>query len=151
MSPTSAEQAFPRGPLLAIGALVAASLIAVTVVRLTGWGRSTVEVAPAVAERSLRFVDRSDGGVDVLDAASGARIETLAPGHDGFIRATLRSLARERHQRGLDAEVPFRLAATVDGHLLLTDPATGRQLDLGAFGSTNSAAFARLLGPPTAR
>jgi putative photosynthetic complex assembly protein len=150
MSHPSAEQSFPRGPLLAMAALVAAALIAVTVVRLTGWGRSTVETAPAAVERMLRFADRSDGGVDVLDAASGARIHLLPPGHDGFIRATLRSLARERHQRGLGPDAPFRLAVTVDGHLTLEDTATGRQVDLGAFGSTNAAAFARLLGPPTA-
>ncbi|MCE2970442.1 MAG: photosynthetic complex assembly protein PuhC [Burkholderiales bacterium] len=147
MSDPFAHQPFPRGALIGAAALIAASLLAVTAARITGAGRSTVQTAPAAVERDLRFADRSDGGVDVLDAASGAPVALLAPGHDGFIRATLRSLARERHQLGFDDAKPFRMAITVDGHLMLTDTATGRQIDLGAFGTTNTAAFARLLAP----
>jgi putative photosynthetic complex assembly protein len=69
----------------------------------------------------------------------------VAPGTNGFLRGTLRGLARERKREGLDGTVPFRLSQTRAGHLLLTDPATGRFVDLGSFGPTNAAVFARLL------
>lgn len=151
MSDPFAHQPFPRGALIGAAALIATTILAVAAVRLTGVGASSTVSAPAAVERQLRFADRSDGGVDVIDATTGAPVTVLAPGHDGFIRATLRTLARERHQRGLDDTVPFRVAVTVDGRLTLDDPATGRHVDLGAFGTTNTAAFARLLAPTPAR
>ena len=40
---------------------------------------------------------------------------------------------------------PFTLTAWRDGELSLTDTATGRSIELTAFGSTNRAAFAALL------
>ena len=48
-------------------------------------------------------------------------------------------------RRNLGPDVPFRLALHTDGTLTLEDPATARTLELEAFGSTNSGAFARLL------
>ncbi|MFY7781768.1 MAG: photosynthetic complex assembly protein PuhC, partial [Tagaea sp.] len=42
-------------------------------------------------------------------------------------------------------ETPFRLSMWRDGSLVLDDPATGRRVDLRAFGATNRDAFARLL------
>ena len=108
--------------------------------------------SPVKIERDLRFVERraggvgtSAGGIDVIDARTGQRIDELRPGADGFIRATLRGLARERMRRNLGPDVPFRLALHTDGTLTLEDPATARTLELEAFGSTNSGAFARLL------
>ena len=81
--------------------------------------------------------------------ADGTRTVTvLAPGSNGFIRGVLRGLVRERKRRGIGAETPFRLSYLTDGRLLLADPATGRVIDLGAFGPTNTAAFARLLERP---
>jgi hypothetical protein len=41
--------------------------------------------------------------------------------------------------------MPFRIALETDGRLLLSDPATGRTVDLRAFGPTNLEVFARLL------
>ncbi len=41
--------------------------------------------------------------------------------------------------------MPFRLSAWSDGRLTLEDPATGRAVDLEAFGPTNEATFVRLL------
>ena len=94
------------------------------------------------------FIDRIDGGIDVIDAKGDRRIDRLAPGEDNFMRATLRGLVRERKSRGIGAETPFRLTAREDGRLTLDDPATGRLIDLAAFGPTNAGAFARLLAPP---
>ncbi len=58
----------------------------------------------------------------------------VVQGQNGFLRGTLRGLARARHSEGLDDRTPFHLAAWPDGRLTLDDPATGRRLDLEAFG-----------------
>ena len=41
---------------------------------------------------------------------------------------------------------PFRLTRWSDGRLSLDDPATGRRIELDAFGPTNTAVFAHLMG-----
>jgi putative photosynthetic complex assembly protein len=136
---------FPRAPLYTAIALVLLSLTTVTAVRLTGSASSFASMAPAVEVRELHFTDRSDGGIDVTDARSGRVIEVIAPGTNGFLRSTLRGLARERKRQELGPEVPFRLSGRSDGRLTLEDPATGRYVDLEAFGPTNAGVFARLL------
>jgi putative photosynthetic complex assembly protein len=147
-----AEVPFPRAPLRAAAALAIFTVLLVAFVRVTGYGIEPAPHSPPRVERDLRFVERraggvdtSAGGIDVFDARTGTRIDELRPGADGFIRATLRGLARERMRRGLGPEVPFRLVLHVDGRLTLEDPATDRTIELEAFGPTNSGAFARLL------
>lgn len=136
---------FPRGPLLAAAALVIASLAAVTAVRLTGVGAAHVPDAPAVTQRELRFIDQADGGVAIFDARTGQLAGTVAPGTNGFLRGTMRGLARERHREGVSAELPFRLIGRADGRLTLEDPGTARRVDLESFGPTNAAVFAQLI------
>jgi putative photosynthetic complex assembly protein len=138
----------PRLPLAGAGALVLVSLIAVATMRLAGAPPLTVAPSPVTAERQLHFSDAAGGGVDVIDSRTGERIAHLAPGADGFIRATLRSLVRERRLRQLGPEAPFVLASHADGRLTLADPATGRSVNLEAFGPDNAGAFARLLAAP---
>lgn len=150
MSDPHRDSAFPRGPLLGAGALVAVSLMAVTLVRVTGL-ETTFHPAPVEVARELRFTDRPDGGVAVYDAADDTIVQVLEPGTNGFIRATLRGLARDRRPLGVGAETPFRLAERTDGRLTLEDPATGRLIELTAFGSTNATAFARLLADASER
>ncbi len=146
MSDPFAHGAFPRLPLIAAGLMVAASLTAVTAVRLSGGPPTLVPLSDTVVSRTLRFEDQPGGNVAVIDAGTGAVIETLTTGNDGFVRATLRSLARERRSnQGGGAEVPFVLTAHVDHRLTLRDTATGRSIDLEAFGPTNARAFARFL------
>lgn len=136
----------PRGPLLALGALVGVALLATAAVRLAG-----VEIrepdAPAATVRVLRFADRDDGAIVVLDAASGRTIDTVT-GEAGFVRGALRGLARERRRAGIGAEPPFELVGRTDGRLTLLDPATGQRIDLESFGPTNAGAFARWLTAP---
>jgi putative photosynthetic complex assembly protein len=143
MQMTHQPDHIPRGLLLAAAALVLISLLAVTAVRLSGVSIHTPD-ATAVATRSLRFEDRADGSVAVIDARSGREVERVQ-GEAGFIRGALRALARERRKRDLGAEAPFDLIGRADGRLTLTDPATGERIDLESFGPTNAAAFARLL------
>lgn len=145
MSDPFADHPVPRGPLIAAGSLAVVALAAAALVRLTGIGAVTQAEAPITQERSLRFADRNDGGVDVIDAASGRSVATLEPGEGGFVRVTLRSLARDRKRQGFGAEPVFLLQTTGDGRLTLADSATGHRIDLKAFGPSNAGAFARLM------
>jgi len=144
MSHSNVDRPFPRSLLLGAGSVIALALIGVVVVRAMGLGTGEPVPAPATSSRDLQFVDADNGGVHVVDAR-GEPIAELAPGTNGFLRATLRGLVRERKRRGIGPEIPFRLSAHTDGRLTLVDPTTGRVVDLEAFGPDNAGAFASLL------
>ena len=146
-----ADMAFPRAPLVAAGTLVVLALVVVALVRITGVGVVRVPDAPAVETREFRFADRSDGSIDVLDARANRVVDTVAPGTNGFLRSTLRGMARERKRSGIGEEPPFELVGRADGRLTLIDPSTKRVIDLESFGPTNAAVFARLLPPAPQR
>jgi len=137
----------PRVPLFGAIALVLFARALVTYTRLQRNSNppETDTGASVVIERDLRFQDRPDGSITVTDTRTAQLVDTVAPGTNGFLRGTLRGLARERKREGIGQQTPFALSATRSGHLLLADPATGRQIDLGSFGPTNAGAFARLL------
>lgn len=141
----------PRAALRGAGALIAATLIAVAWSRLSAPPGIEAPRERTVAVRGLFFEDQSDGSVAVVDARTGRRASTLAPGEGGFVRATLRTLTRERLRRGIGPGVPFELAVLQSHRVVLVDPALGRSVDLEAFGATNFAAFARLLGADAPR
>jgi putative photosynthetic complex assembly protein len=152
-APVAHPDTFPRWALLGAGALIAFSLASVALVRLTGNGpdqRAAAARAAGTVDRALRFEDRPDGSIAVIDGASGAAV-TQVRGEQGFVRGALRALARERRARGLGAEQPFELIAHPDGRLTLADPATGQRIDLESFGPTNAGAFAQLLAQPPVR
>lgn len=134
---------FPRWVLLSVGSLLAFSLLSVGLVRLTGNGPD--QLAARVLElRTLRFEDRSNGAVAVIDGNTGKLLEEVA-GEQGFLRGTVRALARERQSRQIGSEPAFELIARADGRLVLSDPMTGQKVDLASFGPTNAAVFARYL------
>ena len=126
MSTNSIGPAFPRGALLGAGALVTIAILAATTGRLTGIGASRTPDGTAVESRDLRFTDRSDGAVVITEA-------------------TMRGLARDRKRRDIGEAAAFRLTRWADGRLSLEDEATGRRIDLGAFGPTNAGVFAHLM------
>ncbi|MBU3607328.1 photosynthetic complex assembly protein PuhC [Polynucleobacter sp. AP-Mumm-500A-B3] len=99
--------------------------------------------ASPVKVLQLRFEDRPDGSIAVIDYKSGKQIEAVQ-GEAGFVRGTLRGLAQERKRRGLDSGPPFELIYRADGRLTLSDTATGRLVDLESFGPTNAGTFFRL-------
>lgn len=139
----------PKLPLLGVASLVLITLVGV------GWisfnqDRSVPVVVDAqlLAERSLRFEDATDGRVLVFDDVTGLELEALDPGTNGFLRATLRGLARDRHPLAIGAEVPFHVRRYDNGRLLLVDPVTDRHVDLVAFGPVNAGVFARYLAAP---
>jgi putative photosynthetic complex assembly protein len=145
MSSNSIGPAFPRGALLGAAALVTIAIVAATAGRLTGIGASHMPDGTAVESRDLRFADRSDGAVVITEAGSDRVVDVAPPGTNGFLRSTLRGLARDRKRRDLGAEAAFRLTRWADGRLSLEDEATGRRIDLGAFGPTNAGVFAHLM------
>ena len=107
--------------------------------------RSADHVAP-VRSRTLRFVDAPDRGVRIEDAGTGRTASVIVPDQKtGFIRGVMRGLARERRSRGIGNGPAFNLSLWRDGELSLTDSATGRSIELTAFGSTNRASFLALL------
>jgi putative photosynthetic complex assembly protein len=136
---------FLRGPLLAASGLVIATLVVVTTVRLTGVGMEHEPDAAAVETREFRFEDRPDGSIVVLDASGTKLYETVSPGTNGFLRGTMRGLARERKREGVSPQLPFRMVGRADGKLTLEDPGTGRRVDVGSFGPTNAAVFAAIM------
>ena len=143
-APVAADH-FPRWVLMMAGGIMAFTLVAVGMVRLSGRGPDQL-AAPAALERAIRFEDRQDGGIEVIDFESGKTI-TVLHGEQGFVRGTVRTLARERRTRGVGAEQPFALVGRQDGGLTLFDPATGKRVDLEAFGPTNAGEFAKMLAP----
>ena len=145
MSDTTRTPPFPRGTLLLAALAIALSLTAAVVGRITGAANSE-PTARMVLSRDLLFKDRSDGAVVVFDAANrSAPIAIVAPETNGFLRATMRGLARQRLRQDADIDVPFRLTEYADGRLTMEDPTTGRRVEMEAFGITNEEAFARLL------
>lgn len=148
-------EAFPRGALIAMGLVLSLTVGGVAAVRLAGVNTDTLgpvaNATPPQRIEALRFQDQADGSVRVNDGSDGHLVTTLAPGSGAFVRGVMRGLAHDRLVRGLGDKTPFLLKAWPGGQLALEDPATGRQIDLQAFGSTNRDAFLHLLGPPSAR
>jgi putative photosynthetic complex assembly protein len=136
---------FPRNTLIIAGAVVVLSIMTAAAGRLTGASNSAPTAAP-IAARDLLFRDRPDGGVAVFDAADTSQpIDVFAPATNGFLRATMRGLARQRLRQDADRDIPFRLTEWADGRLTLEDPTTGRRVEMEAFGITNEEVFAGLL------
>lgn len=142
---SSADRSLPRGPLIAIGALLAATLLAVGAVRLSGVDIREPDAA-ALVVRELRFEDRPDGSIAVFDHRTGSELPPIV-GEAGFVRGALRGLARDRKRAGGGPDQPFELIGRADGRLTLVDTVTGNRLDLESFGPTNAASFAALLDP----
>ncbi len=137
---------YPGIPLAAMVSLVVIALVGAGVTALNDGPATSSVNADLVASVDLLFEDRADGSVTVRDADSGLVIDELEPGTSGFVRATLRTLAGARASYGAGHEAPFRVGRTETGRIFLIDPVSGREIDLRAFGPTNSNAFARYLG-----
>lgn len=145
MSDSHGGHPIPRSVLIGAGLLVATTILLSGIASRTGLGTSEMPASPPIRELELRFEDRSDGAVTVLEAETGRVVAVLPPGSNGFVRGVLRALARERKLREVGPEQPFHLARRADGRLSLTDPSTGQRIDLDSFGPTNLRAFENLL------
>ena len=101
--------------------------------------------APVVWKKDLRFADGEHGEILVFDTTS-QKIASFE-GEQGFLRQTLRAIARERIRRGIDQKEPVWLQRLDTRRLVLFDPQTQTRIDLMAFGPSNSDVFARWLQP----
>lgn len=122
-------------------------LLILATLAYAAWQRSQggppPEAQPVLWQQQLRFEDRPNGDVGVVDARSGQEIARFA-GEQGFVRGVLRALARERMRRGIGPEQPFELLGHAHGRLTLRDPVTGERIALESFGPSNAALFAKL-------
>lgn len=142
----------PASPVRALSiswllGLMGLTLLAVGMARWQGW-HDRVPDAPTVWEMSLKFEDMPDGSVRVSDAADGRPLAVFA-GEQGFLRGSLRAMARQRRVAQAERDAPLLLRALADGRLLLIDPTQGERIDLDSFGPSNKAVFAGLRRPPT--
>ena len=141
--PPTTPDTFPRWVLWTTACLLAFTLGAVALIRITGNGPDQLAAA-SLSERLLRFEDSPGGGVAVIDGETGKLLTTVT-GEQGFFRGALRALARDRVARKIGAEQPFKLISRTDGRLTLFDPLSGQRIDLESFGPTNAAVFAQFL------
>src|ERR1700761_6344642 len=89
---SASQNKLPRGLLIGAGALVVASLLLVSVARLTGYRPAQPPASAVVMQYDLRFVDRSDGAVLIYFDHDGTLVDTIQPGTNGFVRGVLRGL-----------------------------------------------------------
>jgi putative photosynthetic complex assembly protein len=141
---SSHHDGVPRGVLRGAAILIGFALLAAGVARQTDVGTLHMPAAKATETLALRFEDRPDGSVAVRDARDDRAIYIVQPGAYGFIRSTLRGLARERRRADFDATTPFTLTRWSDGTVSLEDTTTNRRVNLDAFGPDNARAFAQL-------
>ncbi|MGF1553828.1 MAG: photosynthetic complex assembly protein PuhC [Paracoccaceae bacterium] len=130
------------GGLLMVAVLAATTL---TVLTREDAPAARASAAPVVESRALAFVYEPTGAVTVLDGESGETVADLDEFEGGFVSGVLRVLNRERAQHDVDALAPYRLDVHGDGRLALVDPATGRVIDINAFGRNQVETFAALL------
>ncbi len=140
----SPPQGMPKGVLFGAAALTFFALAAVGFGRVADIGAVHMAPVKPVSALSLKFADRDDGSVGVIDASNGKTIFVVAPGVGGFIRGTMRGLIQERKRSGLGDSTPFTLTRWADGTVSLEDKAIHRTVNLDAFGPTNAGDFAQL-------
>ena len=129
-------------PMAWIGVVLLAVLVAIGLARWSGLDPRTPDAA-VQWQRDLQFRDLPSGDVAVLDVRTGQQVAQFS-GEQGFLRSSLRALARERHRESLNRDAPFVLIGRTDGRLTLQDPSTGQRIDLESFGPSNAAVFAGL-------
>ncbi len=147
------DKPFPLAPLLGAGVLIAGVIALAAGPKLgylppiaTASSERVVHHVVVVETRSLRFTDRADGALVIDDVGRGTTAAVLPHGvNNGFIRGVLRGMARDRKLREVGKAAPFTLTLFSDDALTLTDPSTGRNIELGSFGPTNKQSFAELL------
>jgi putative photosynthetic complex assembly protein len=129
-------------PMAWIGVVLLAVLVSVGLARWSGLDPRTPDAA-VQWQRALQFADSPDGDVTVIDANTQQAVARFS-GEQGFLRSTLRALARERHREKIGTDAPFLLIGRADGRLTLLDPTTQQRIDLESFGPNNAAVFASL-------
>ena len=148
------QQAMPRAgerpilgkiPLIMMLSLVLGTIFIVFFAKLTGIGVVRMPPSEVLAYRDLLVIDGADGKSSIRDAADNSLVLEFQPGQMGFARMVIRGMAQERLKHGGSPDVPFRLSRHGDGHLILTDPVTGKRRVIDSFGAVNAASFHELM------
>jgi len=135
----------PRALVIAMFALMAASLAIVTFARVTDQPLRGVPAHSAIVQEiQITLIGARSGGVTVEDA-TGAEIASSARNNAGFIDVIWNSVTRERKVQGVAGNPPVRLVRRENGHTAIIDPSTDWSIELIGYGKDNTAAFARLL------
>ncbi|MFC3181414.1 photosynthetic complex assembly protein PuhC [Cypionkella sinensis] len=141
--PSDSKDMIPKPLLLAMLALVLATLAVVSFAVLTGRAHVGVpQSAAIVAERSIILKGGGAQAVQVL-STDGKLLMDLP--HGGFITVIQNGMERARLTAGVDKLKPLRIVEYANGRLAAQDDYTGWSAELGAFGSDNRAAFERLM------
>ncbi|MEP6780693.1 MAG: photosynthetic complex assembly protein PuhC [Gemmatimonadaceae bacterium] len=136
----------PKGALILAGSFALVVIALAAVARLSGNGTLGEQPhATMIASRALVFTDRPDGSIGVYDSQHQVELESLPGGNGGFVRGTLRAMARQRRLSNVGPELPFYLAKWSDGRLTLDDSSTRTHLELNSYGSTNEESFEKVL------
>ncbi len=144
-SPVEAAENRLRVPLLAAGALILMTIVAVGLVQLSkpDLDRTAGQTPQTIYE--LSFKDIGSDRLAVIDTGRGDTIAIVEPGRDGLVRGALRGLNRARERRGLPVDAPYQLVIWDNGRMTLSDLETKRHIPLDSFGPANTGALAALL------
>jgi putative photosynthetic complex assembly protein len=145
LAPTDSVRRFLSHPAAGPLAIIAGMLALILVAGDERTTRESVAAAKVTERVLLTFVDLPQGVVAANVVGSGMEVARYGPGEGGFVRQTMRGFAMERRRADVSRERPFELARLASGHLMLSDPATGRVVALDAFGQTNAGVFAGML------
>lgn len=145
MQRTQNDTSIPRPLLIGAALLMGSTLVLASFAHQYGADDNLLMNDTRFEGVDLRFEDRADGAVLVIDAADDQPLTTLEPGTNGFIRSVLRGLVSERTGGDDVYRSAFRLQRTADGNLMIGDPVTGREVHLAAFGAASVAAFEQLM------
>lgn len=141
--PSDSKDMIPKPLLLAMLALVLATLAVVSFSVLTGRDHVGVpKSAEILAERSIIL---QGGGAQAVTVLAVDGTELMALPHGGFITVIQNAMERARLTAGVDKLLPLRIVEYANGRLTVEDAYTGWSAELGAFGSDNRAAFERLM------
>jgi putative photosynthetic complex assembly protein len=137
---------FPRLPLYSAFALVAFAFVTIIFSQLTGIGSMLTDPGRPVDMVDLTIRQGDGDRVEVSDANSGKILADFAPGEGGFVRGSMRALARMRMTADVDVNEPYRVIKWSSGAVSLSDTRTGQRIYLNAFGPDQVAAFEKFLG-----
>jgi putative photosynthetic complex assembly protein len=96
-------------------------------------------------ERDLYILDEAGGIVSVYDARTKQKLNSFSQGEGAFLRISMRSLMRMRVLKEIDPNLPFKLVLAENGNLRITDPASGENIRVNAFGANAIQSFAQFL------
>lgn len=138
------EQVSKRA-ILAAGCLVLFALASVTAARLTGYKWEWRPEGTIVATRSISFEQAANGVVSVRDAKSGAVLGSYPFNENAFMRTVMLSFRHERARTGGEQLLPYTIEQWNDGRVTVSDPVSGRSIEMAAFGRHQVETFAALL------